>query len=112
MIPARRRCQRWRGSRAPAPGGPDVPPYAAPARARDLSGLPATFIDVGSSETFRDEAIDYAARLSRAAVPVEFRLWPGGFHGFESLAPESALAQASRAARLGYVRRALSRAGD
>jgi acetyl esterase/lipase len=102
----------WTALLGDACGGPDVSPYAAPARATDLSGLPATFIDVGSAETFRDEAIDYAARLSQAGVPVEFHLWPGGFHGFESLAPESALARASSAARLGYVRRVLSRARD
>jgi acetyl esterase/lipase len=98
----------WTALLGDARGGPDVSPYAAPARAEDLTGLPATFIDVGSVETFRDEDIDYAARLSRAGVPVEFHLWPGGFHGFDGMAPQSALAQAARAARLGYVRRALS----
>jgi acetyl esterase/lipase len=97
----------WTALLGDARGGPDVSPYAAPARAEDLTGLPATFIDVGSVETFRDEAIDYAARLSRAGVPAEFHLWPGGFHGFDMLAPQSALAQASRATRLGYVRRVL-----
>jgi len=97
----------WTALLGDARGGPDVSPYAAPARAGDLTALPATFIDVGSVETFRDEAIDYAARLSRAGVPVEFHLWPGGFHGFDMIAPQSALAQASRATRLGYVRRAL-----
>jgi acetyl esterase/lipase len=85
-----------------------VSPYAAPARATDLSGLPPTFIDVGSAETFRDEAIDYATRLARAGVLVEFHLWPGGFHGFDMMAPETALAQAARATQLGYVRRALA----
>jgi acetyl esterase/lipase len=101
----------WTALLGDARGGPGVSPYAAPARAADLAGLPATFIDVGSVETFRDEDIDYAARLSRAGVPVEFHLWPGGFHGFELSAPDSALARASRSARLGYVRRALSAAG-
>ena len=43
--------------------------YAAPARATDLSGLPPAFIQVGELETFRDEDIDYAARLLRAGVP-------------------------------------------
>jgi acetyl esterase/lipase len=98
----------WTALLGDARGGPDVSPYAAPARAEDLTGLPATFIDVGSVETFRDEDIDYAARLSRAGVSVEFHLWPGGFHGFDGMAPQTALAQAARAARLGYLRRALS----
>jgi acetyl esterase/lipase len=98
----------WTALLGAARGGPDVSPYAAPARATDLTGLPAAFIDVGSVETFRDEAIDYAARLSQAGVPAELHLWPGGFHGFDGIAPHTALAQASRATRLGYVRRAVS----
>lgn len=102
----------WTALLGDAAGGPDVSPYAAPARAEDLAGLPAAFIDVGSAEIFRDEAIDYAARLSRAGVPVELHVWPGGFHGFDEVAPQTALARASRATRLGYVRRALSRARD
>ncbi|MFD6974554.1 alpha/beta hydrolase fold domain-containing protein [Streptomyces sp. NPDC059949] len=35
-------------------------PYAAPARATDLSGLPPAYIEVGSAETFRDEHVAYA----------------------------------------------------
>ena len=97
----------WTALLGDARGGPDVSPYAAPARAQDLTGLPPAFIDVGSVETFRDEDIDYAARLSRAGVPVEFHLWPGGFHGFDLIAPQSALAQIARATRLAYLRRSL-----
>src|SRR5260370_1102676 len=64
----------WTALLGDARGGPDVSPYAAPARAQDLAGLPATFIDVGSVETFRDEDIDYAAPLSRAGVSVEVHM--------------------------------------
>jgi acetyl esterase/lipase len=98
----------WTALLGDARGGPDVSPYAAPARATDLAGLPAAFIDVGSVDTFRDEDIDYAARLSQAGVPAELHVWPGGFHGFDEVAPNSALGQAARAARLGYLRRAVS----
>ena len=49
-------------------GGPDVSPYAAPARATDLARLPAAWVDVGEVETFRDESIDYAQRLLSAGV--------------------------------------------
>src|SRR3954452_3161414 len=38
----------WGALLGDAVGGPDVSPYAAPARATDLSGLPPAFIDVGS----------------------------------------------------------------
>jgi len=68
-------------------GGPDVSPYAAPARATDLSGLPPAFIDVGSAETFRDEDIAYASRIWQAGGVAELHVWPGGFHGFDVLAP-------------------------
>lgn len=96
----------WTALLGTARGGPDVPPYAAPARAVDLSGVPPTYIDVGSVETFRDEAIDYAARLSQAGVSVELHMWAGAFHGFELYAPQAAVSQASAAARLSYLRRA------
>lgn len=97
----------WSSLLGDARGGPDVPPYAAPARADDLSGLPPTYIDVGSAEIFRDEAIDYAARLVRAGVSVELHMWAGGFHGFESLAPHTAVSKDATAARLNYLRRQL-----
>ena len=37
-----------------------VPPYAAPARAKDLAGLPEAYLDVGDLDIFRDEDIAYA----------------------------------------------------
>ena len=67
-------------------GGEDVSPYAAPARAADLAGLPDTYIDVGELDIFRDEDITYARRLSDAGVPTEFHLHPGCPHAFEALA--------------------------
>jgi acetyl esterase/lipase len=39
-------------------GKPDQ--YAAPARAEDLTGLPPTYIDVGTLDLFRDEDIAFA----------------------------------------------------
>ncbi|MEU5860767.1 MULTISPECIES: alpha/beta hydrolase [unclassified Nonomuraea] len=87
-------------------GGPDVPPYAAPARAEDLSGLPPAFIDVGELEVFRDEDIDYAQRLARAGVSTEFHLYPGAFHGFDAMVPDTALSRRARETRLAALRRA------
>lgn len=83
----------------------EVSPYAAPTRAADLSGLPPAFVDVCSTETFRDEDIAYAAELSRAGVQTELHVWPGGFHGFDSLAPDAPLTQQARAARVDWLRR-------
>jgi acetyl esterase/lipase len=86
----------------------DVPAYAAPARAQDLSGLPPAFLDVGSAETFRDEVVAYAARIWQAGGAAELHVWPGGFHGFTTFAPRAALSQAARAARLDWIRRMLA----
>ncbi|MEU3859541.1 alpha/beta hydrolase [Streptomyces sp. NPDC028722] len=89
-------------------GGPDVSPYAAPARATDLSGLPPAFLDVGSAETFRDEVVAYASRIWQAGGEAELHVWPGGCHGFDALAPEAALSRAARTARIGWLRRLLA----
>lgn len=88
-------------------GGPDVPAYAAPARAEDLSGLPPAFLDVGSAETFRDEVVAYASRIWQSGGVAELHVWPGGFHGFDGFAPQAALSQAARGAHLAWLRRLL-----
>ena len=90
-------------------GGPDVSPYAAPARAIDLSGLPRTYLDCGSVETFRDEAIHYAQRLSQAGVSVDLHIWGGGFHGFDIMVPDAAISRASVTTRHDFLVRALTR---
>jgi acetyl esterase/lipase len=99
----------WTALLGAARGGPDVSPYAAPARAADLSGLPPAFIDVGSTETFRDEAVTYASRIWQAGGIAELHVWPGGFHGFSMMAPQAALSQASEAAQRSWLRRVLAR---
>jgi acetyl esterase/lipase len=99
----------WRALLGDAAGGPDVSPYAAPARADDLSGLPPAFIDVGSSETFRDEAVAYASRIWLAGGHAELHVWPGGFHGFAGSVPAAPLSRDARAARLRWLRRLLGR---
>ncbi|MGW0810029.1 alpha/beta hydrolase fold domain-containing protein [Nonomuraea sp. NPDC002799] len=87
-------------------GTGDVSPYAAPARAADLAGLPAAFIDVGELEVFRDEDMDYALRLARAGVSTEFHLYPGAFHGFDGMVPGAELSKRAKAARLAALKRA------
>ncbi|MGW4125854.1 alpha/beta hydrolase [Nocardia sp. NPDC004711] len=88
-------------------GTDDVSIYAAPARATDLSGLPSAFIDCGSAEVFRDEDVAYATALWHAGVQTELQVYPGGFHGFDMMAPHSALAQTAAAARNAWVARLL-----
>ncbi len=94
----------WTAVLGGACGGPDVSPYAAAARATDLSGLPQAFIDVGSSEPFRDEAVNYASRLWAAGVQAELHVWAGGFHGFIAVT-DTQIGEASKAAQLNWLGR-------
>jgi acetyl esterase/lipase len=90
-------------------GGDDVSIYAAPARATDLAGLPPAFIDVGSAEVFRDEAVAYAGAIWAAGGEAELHVWAGGFHGFNALAPGTDLAVAANRARDDWLARLLAR---
>ncbi len=83
----------WTSYLGEAKGGDDVPAYAAAARATDLAGLPPTLITVGAIDGFADEDIDYALRLRHAGVPVELHVYPGGPHGFDGFAADSAIAR-------------------
>jgi acetyl esterase/lipase len=81
----------WGALLGDAMGTDDVSSHAAPARAGDLSGLPSTYIIVGDMDIFRDEDLAYAARLTRAGVPVEFQLIPGAPHGFDFFGPNTTI---------------------
>lgn len=73
-------------------GGADpVPPYAAPALAEDVSGLPPVLIQTAELDLFRDEDIAFAARLLQAGVRTELHVYPGAYHGFELNCPDSAV---------------------
>ncbi|MCC3276288.1 alpha/beta hydrolase [Arthrobacter sp. zg-Y20] len=73
----------------------ELSPYAVPALAKDLSGLPPTLIQTGELDLFRDEDITYASRLLQAGVPTELHVYPGAYHGFELNCPESAVGRQS-----------------
>ncbi len=88
-------------------GHANPPAYAVPARTSDLSGLPPTFLDVGSAELFRDETVSYATALWNAGVEAELHVWPGGFHAFDWSAPYAPLSLLAKAARRRWLSRVL-----
>ncbi|HEY3696173.1 alpha/beta hydrolase [Phenylobacterium sp.] len=96
----------WTSLLGQAPGGEDVPHYAAPARAPDLAGLPPTFISVGALDLFLEEDMEYARRLTRAGVPVELHVYPGAYHGFSG-AVEARVTRQSERDSLEALRRAM-----
>jgi acetyl esterase/lipase len=88
-------------------GGKPADQYAAPTRAADVSGLPSTYIDVGTVDLFRDEDIAFAQRLMQAGVACELHVNPGSYHGSETFAPDAALSRRIWATRIAALRRAL-----
>lgn len=87
--------------------GDAASPYAAAARAEDLSGLPPAYICVGSEDLFRDEDLEYARRLHAAGVPCEYAIFPGVYHAGESFVPTARISQRMNASILNAVRHAL-----
>lgn len=65
---------------------PDVSPLFA-----DFAGLPPLFLQAGSTEILRDEAVRTAERAHAAGVDVELELWPQTPHAFQmaSFLPEA-----------------------
>ncbi|MCC2333658.1 alpha/beta hydrolase [Cellulomonas wangsupingiae] len=95
----------WAAYLGESAGGPDTPPYASAARAARLGGLPRTYVDVGSAETFRDECVQYAARIWADGGDAELHVWPGGCHGFDGLVPDAPVSRDARVARARWLAR-------
>lgn len=91
-------------------GDQDIPTerlgHFSPAQASDLSGLPQTFLAVGSLDLFLEENIAYVQRLSRGGVPIEAHIYPGAIHGFEMF--PGTLAEQFHHSFLSAITRALS----
>lgn len=97
----------WRAYLGPQAGTADVPAYAAPARAADLTGLPPAFLATGAADLFRDETIAYASHLLEAGVPAELHVYPGAPHGFDVMVPTADVSLRCDAELTGALRRAL-----
>ena len=90
-------------------GSAEVSGLAAPARFDDLSGLPSTWIGVGTLDLFHDEDVAYANRLRAAGVACELDVIQGAFHGFDSVRSNAGISQAFRSAQVAALAAALIR---
>lgn len=98
--------QSWKAYLGPLTDPGDVSPYAAPARAADLSGLPPAYVSTAEMDPLRDEGIIYGLRLLQAGVSVELHQFPGTFHG-SALVASAHISKRARHESTVVLRRAL-----
>lgn len=91
-------------------GSSNLPPNSVPARVASVSGLPPAFIGVGSIDLFCLEDTEYASRLISAGVSTELHIVPGGYHGFDIVAPIASLSVHFNQAWNMALKRAFARA--
>lgn len=100
----------WASLLGQSPGRSDVSPYAAPARAPNLAGLPPALILTGALDLFVEENLEYARRLMRAGVPTELHVYAGAPHGYQAM-PASRAARHSTHETIDALRRAFATSG-
>ena len=83
----KRNHKAWKRYLRSAWGTELVPSYAAPARRRDLRGLPPCYTYVGDIEPFYQETVDYVRRLQEAGVEAEVDVYPDWFHAYDIFFP-------------------------
>jgi acetyl esterase len=64
---------------------PLTDPRAIPALYEDYTGLPPALILTAGHDPLRDEGAEYADRLARAGVPVDYECCRGTIHGFMNM---------------------------
>jgi acetyl esterase/lipase len=90
--------------------GSEVPQYAAPARAKDLTGLPLTYLLACEGDPLRDEGLDYAQRLLAAGVGTEIHCVARTCHAFDAIAPTTEIGNRALNEQAQFIRRAFAEA--
>jgi acetyl esterase/lipase len=81
-------------------GAEGVSPYAAPARATDVTGLPDLYLECPQLDVLLPENLRYVQRFVEAKIATEFHLLEGLPHGFISLAPTASASKIAIETRL------------
>ncbi|WP_416190912.1 alpha/beta hydrolase [Neisseria sp. CCUG12390] len=83
-------------------------PYYSAATAKNLAGLPRTYMMAGDMDLFVNEDLDYANRLIQAGVKTDLQVISGVYHAFELFNPTSPQTKAYKAGRTEAINRMLS----
>ncbi|AFU19689.1 alpha/beta hydrolase [Actinobacillus suis] len=83
-------------------------PYYSAATAKNLAGLPRTYMMVGDMDLFVNEDLDYANRLVQAGVKTDLQVISGVYHAFELMNPTSPQTEAYKAGRTDAIHRMLN----
>lgn len=68
-----------------------LPPYAAPARAENMAGLPPAYTFVSTGEPFYAETLEYIRRLKACGIPASVDVYETDMHAFDMMRPKDAL---------------------
>ena len=77
----------WKGYLGDLWGSDDIPAYASPAFADDLSGMPPCYTFVNDGEPFFSETLAYVHKLQVAGVEASCSVFHGNVHAFDMLTP-------------------------
>ncbi|MBQ5986720.1 MAG: alpha/beta hydrolase fold domain-containing protein, partial [Clostridia bacterium] len=92
--------EAWKKYLGPLYGSEDIPPYASPAKQKDMTGLPPCYTFVCDGEPFLDETLDYVRALNEAGVPAKADVFHADQHAFDVIMPLTKAAKDARAAFL------------
>jgi len=83
------------------------PGEAVPARRTDLTGLPPTWLGVGTLDLFYEESLAYGRALQDAGVPAHVHVADGAFHAFDLVVPNASVSQRFFASQVQHLRSTL-----
>lgn len=89
------------------PGETELPPYAAPNRRSDLSGLPRTWLGIGTVDLFYQECLDYAERLKVSGTACDLHVAEGMPHAAEKFMPHVKVCQDFESSAMTFLKRHL-----
>ncbi len=96
----------WKHMLGMEPGSEEVPYHAAAGRVEDVAGLAPAWIGVGDLDLFLSEDMAFAKKLMQGGIPTELHVFPGCYHGFDTL-PDTSIGKRLEEILLNAMKEAL-----